>query len=48
MSKKKNTYTARCKSCGRKYKTNEAMVRLVQLGRLESLCGYCDESHDDK
>jgi hypothetical protein len=40
--------TATCVSCGRVYETCEAMVQAVKDGKAESLCGYCDKSHDDK
>ena len=39
--------TATCCVCGRIYKTNELCRTLVQEGKIESLCGFCDGSHDD-
>jgi biotin synthase-like enzyme len=38
---------ATCISCSRQYETNDAMVAAVKAGRCESLCPYCDMSHDD-
>ena len=37
---------ATCMCCGREYWATEAFVAAVQDGREESLCGYCDGSHD--
>ena len=37
---------ATCICCGREYWATEAFVAAVQDGREESLCGYCDGSHD--
>jgi hypothetical protein len=37
---------ATCIHCGRVYWATEAFVCAVQDGREESLCGYCDGSHD--
>ena len=45
--KKENTVKATCVACGRSYWATEAFEAMVKAGRLESLCGYCDGSHDD-
>ena len=39
---------ATCGSCGRTFSCNSAYVGAVQAGKLESLCGYCDRSHDEQ
>ena len=38
---------ATCVSCGRTFNCNALYVKMVQDGVEESLCGYCDNSHDD-
>ena len=38
---------ATCVSCGREFTTSEAFRCNVQNGTIESICGYCDGSHDD-
>ena len=38
---------ATCAACGKEFWATEVYVRAVQAGRLESLCGGCDESHND-
>ena len=38
---------ATCSACQREYWATEAFVCAVQDGREESLCGYCDNSHND-
>lgn len=38
---------ATCTACGREFECSELMVKLVQAGKAESLCGYCDGSHNN-
>jgi hypothetical protein len=47
-NKKENTVRATCTACGRSYYCTEAYVAMVKAGREESLCGYCDNSHNDE
>lgn len=44
---KEITVRATCSSCGRQYWATEDYVAAVQSGRLESLCGQCDESNKE-
>jgi len=45
---KNNTVKATCIACGKQFWATEAYVANVQAGKEESLCGYCDKSHDDE
>jgi organic radical activating enzyme len=36
-----------CIACQREFFATEAFVAFVKAGRCESLCPYCDSSHDD-
>ena len=38
---------ATCISCGRTFSCNALYVKMVQEGKIESLCGYCSGEHDD-
>ena len=38
---------ATCSSCGREFWATEVYVIAVKEAREESLCGYCDGSHND-
>lgn len=38
---------ATCIACGRTFWATEAYIAQVKLGKLESICGQCDGSHDD-
>ena len=41
------TMKATCVSCQRQFEASELYVKMVQAGKLASLCGACDNSHDD-
>ena len=45
--RKENTVSLTCVKCNRPYWATEAFGVMVKAGRLESICGQCDGSHDD-
>ena len=47
VEKKQGAIKATCSACQREFWATEAYVSAVQAGRLENLCGGCDESHND-
>jgi len=42
-----NVVKATCSACQRTFWAAEAFVSVVQSGKIESLCGACDGSHEE-
>ena len=37
-----------CCACGRVFEASELYVTLVRAGKAESICSYCEKTHDEE